>query len=430
MTDEVADLVLRDNYEQNVALGQRARRRAPLLHVHERWIRTLERARPARPRDRVPADAEGVRRRADAAGRAYPTRAGRAARLHQDRARRRAARRPTCPTTRSCAASCTATSRRRCAQRYSGQMDAPPAAPRDHRRPRSSTTWSTSPGSRSTTGCNQETGAPAAELASANLVVREIFGTNAIINEIERAGQRRSTRASRPGCGSRCEPWSSGRPGGWSTTGGPRSTPRRRWSSSAPPSSRSSRSSRTWWWDGRRTCSRAGAIGSSRRGPRRAGRQVASMPPAYAGLGVVETSRRDDIDPLEVARVHFDLAERLTLSLLTQRILALPRNDRWQTMARAALRDDLHVVHASLTAQVLAETTSGQDPGQRVVEWEERDRWRSPGRWARWRRSAPTSRPTSPGSRSVCGSYERSWPAARRSHRRLRACRLACNGAG
>ncbi len=82
--------------------------------------------------------------------------------------------------------------------------------------------------------------------------------------------------------------------------------------------------------------------------------RVAVCPPAYMLLGVVETAARDDRDPMEVARVHFEVGERLGLPLLVARILALPRKDRWQTMARAALRDDLHAVHAQLTAQELA----------------------------------------------------------------------------
>jgi glutamate dehydrogenase len=82
--------------------------------------------------------------------------------------------------------------------------------------------------------------------------------------------------------------------------------------------------------------------------------RVAVCPPAYMLLGVVETAARDDRDPTEVARVHFEVGERLGLPMLVSRILALPREDRWQTMARAALRDDLHAVHAQLTAQELA----------------------------------------------------------------------------
>ena len=51
--------------------------------------------------------------------------------------------------------------------------------------------------------------------------------------------------------------------------------------------------------------------------------------------------------------MHFALGERLGLPALVERIFALPRDDRWQTMARAAVRDDLYGVHQQLTAQVL-----------------------------------------------------------------------------
>ena len=42
MTDEVAGLVLRDNYEQNLALANAVEHAPSLLHVHEEWIRKLE----------------------------------------------------------------------------------------------------------------------------------------------------------------------------------------------------------------------------------------------------------------------------------------------------------------------------------------------------------------------------------------------------
>ncbi len=43
MTNEVADLVLADNYEQNIALANAVSIAPALLHVHEDWMRTLER---------------------------------------------------------------------------------------------------------------------------------------------------------------------------------------------------------------------------------------------------------------------------------------------------------------------------------------------------------------------------------------------------
>jgi glutamate dehydrogenase len=71
--------------------------------------------------------------------------------------------------------------------------------------------------------------------------------------------------------------------------------------------------------------------------------------------------------------MHFTLGERLGLPDLVARILALPRDDRWQTMARAALRDDVYAVHAQLTAQVLRDTDDGQTVPARIQEWEDSD---------------------------------------------------------
>ncbi len=52
-------------------------------------------------------------------------------------------------------------------------------------------------------------------------------------------------------------------------------------------------------------------------------------------------------------------------------MVELPRDDRWQTMARAALRDDLHTVHAQLTADVLdGEPADGTSPKDLVAAWE------------------------------------------------------------
>ncbi len=101
--------------------------------------------------------------------------------------------------------------------------------------------------------------------------------------------------------------------------------------------------------------------------------RIAACPPAYMVLGIVQTASRAGVDPLEVARVHFAVGDLLGLPGLVTRILALPRRDRWQTMARAALRDDLHTVHAQLTGQVLDLT--GQDAtADRVRAWEQENR--------------------------------------------------------
>ena len=98
---------------------------------------------------------------------------------------------------------------------------------------------------------------------------------------------------------------------------------------------------------------------------------VAVLPPAYAALTIEETASQSGVDVLKVAELHFTLGQRLGLDRLLGRIIELPREDRWQTMARAALRDDLHAVHAQLTAAVL-NTDGAATKGARdvVLGWE------------------------------------------------------------
>jgi glutamate dehydrogenase len=101
--------------------------------------------------------------------------------------------------------------------------------------------------------------------------------------------------------------------------------------------------------------------------------RVAVLHPAYQLLGIREIADRLGLDPVDVTRLHFALGERLGLPDLVSRILALPRDDRWQTMARAALRDDVYAVHAQLTAQVLRDTDDSQSVPARIQEWEDSD---------------------------------------------------------
>ncbi|PSK97890.1 glutamate dehydrogenase [Haloactinopolyspora alba] len=101
--------------------------------------------------------------------------------------------------------------------------------------------------------------------------------------------------------------------------------------------------------------------------------RVAVLPPAYAGLGMVDTSLTTGTDLLEVAHVHFTLGAFLELGRLLERIVSLPRHDRWHTMARAALRDDLHALQASLAAQVIRHTDESAEPRARVEAWAAQD---------------------------------------------------------
>jgi glutamate dehydrogenase len=69
--------------------------------------------------------------------------------------------------------------------------------------------------------------------------------------------------------------------------------------------------------------------------------RAAAWPYLHTGFDIVEVARARGRTPEDTARVYWGLFERLELGWLWERVGALPRNDRWQGHARAALRDDL-----------------------------------------------------------------------------------------
>ncbi|WP_194916885.1 NAD-glutamate dehydrogenase [Catenulispora rubra] len=101
---------------------------------------------------------------------------------------------------------------------------------------------------------------------------------------------------------------------------------------------------------------------------------VAGMSSIFGALDIVETARATGKPVLDVADVYFDLADRMGIATIQQKIVDLPRRDRWQTMARAALRDELYASHAGLTAALLASGAEDDTPEQRYEAWLDKDR--------------------------------------------------------
>lgn len=368
MTDEVASLVLRDNYEQNLALANAVAHAPSLLHVHEEWIRRLEADGVLnRQLEALPGSKE-VQRRIDS-GEALSAPelsvlmswtkivladellASELAEDHyfdQDL-------RSYFPTA--------------VREGFVDQVHAHPLrreiivtqVVNDLVNGAGMTFWPRLAG---------ETGATAAELTRANFVAREIFGSLPLRQELETFDNRLDAavqtrmrlemrtlveRASRWLVNNRRPPLDS--QGTVDLFAGPVQRVM-----AELPDLMSGRE-QTAFVERRDRLVAEGV-------PDDLASRVAVLPPAYTLLNVVEIAQREDLDPADVARVHFALGERLGLPGLVQRILGLPRDDRWQTMARAALRDDLHTVHAQLTAQVLAMTDAEEPAPARILAWE------------------------------------------------------------
>jgi glutamate dehydrogenase len=91
---------------------------------------------------------------------------------------------------------------------------------------------------------------------------------------------------------------------------------------------------------------------------------------SYALLDIsrIATSRGANVE--DVANVYYTVFNRFHVDALLERISALPRDDRWQALARAALRDDLYSTVADMTTSVLESTGKDAPAEDRLKDWE------------------------------------------------------------
>ncbi|GAA0668175.1 NAD-glutamate dehydrogenase [Kitasatospora atroaurantiaca] len=99
--------------------------------------------------------------------------------------------------------------------------------------------------------------------------------------------------------------------------------------------------------------------------------RIAGLSSTFPTLDIVQVADRSGGEVTEVAELYYDLADRLQITHLLDRIIELPRTDRWSSMARAAIREDLFAAHAALTADILACGPEGAAPEERYEAWAE-----------------------------------------------------------
>ena len=87
--------------------------------------------------------------------------------------------------------------------------------------------------------------------------------------------------------------------------------------------------------------------------PRSQAIRVADMDALFSALDVADVAAATGSSLDDTALSYFAVAGALDLHWLSQRILDLPRADRFQTLARAALRDDLYRLQRALTVEAL-----------------------------------------------------------------------------
>jgi glutamate dehydrogenase len=101
--------------------------------------------------------------------------------------------------------------------------------------------------------------------------------------------------------------------------------------------------------------------------------RAASMPQLLPVFDLVEVASATGRPLEEVIATYFAIGSRVVLTWLRDRILELPRANRWQALSRAALRDDLNSLHRELTRQVLESAPDGAAGDTAFGAWRARN---------------------------------------------------------
>jgi glutamate dehydrogenase len=366
MTDEVADLVLRDNYEQTQAISTSVAQAASMLDVHTREIRHLEQKRRLdRALEFLPDDETLTERKAAGEGLTPPEIAillsYTKVTLYEELLASDLPDDPdlTGELERYFPTAVRQRFRTRLA-RHTLRREIVAAQVTNALVNRAGTTF--------VFRLNEETGATGPEIARAFIVARDVFELQSLWDEIERLDGRVAAqtqlamllktrilleRATR-----------------WFLRNRPRpldiATTISRFGSGAAA-----------------LAAAAGDVlcAADREAARHAAEELvgAGVPPPLAErvghlesllpvLDLVEVAAATGLSLDEAIAVYFAIDDRLDLHSLRDRIAALPRKERWEALARRALWEDLQSEQRSLTADILQESENGA-VAERVATW-------------------------------------------------------------
>ena len=101
---------------------------------------------------------------------------------------------------------------------------------------------------------------------------------------------------------------------------------------------------------------------------------AARLDAMYSVLDIVEISHELNREVALAAAVYFALAGKLGMRWLAGQVTNLPYESQWQAMARAAMRDDLANLQRQLASGVLKLSTEIVEPAALIEAWEQHHR--------------------------------------------------------
>lgn len=111
-------------------------------------------------------------------------------------------------------------------------------------------------------------------------------------------------------------------------------------------------------------------------------RRIAAYRAMYTCLNIIEVAGVNNFDLIQTAEVYFAAGERLNLLWFRDQIGTDNREGHWNTLARLSLRDELDFVQRTLTTSILIQNKNEPTPKEKIDAWIA-DNQRALERWDR-----------------------------------------------
>ncbi len=95
--------------------------------------------------------------------------------------------------------------------------------------------------------------------------------------------------------------------------------------------------------------------------------RIAALEALHSALDLVDVCAASRMPIVYAAQVYFDLGERIGLAWIKQQIESLAADGHWHAVARSTLRDNLYALQRRITTAALA--CAGGSPAARVAAW-------------------------------------------------------------
>ncbi len=107
--------------------------------------------------------------------------------------------------------------------------------------------------------------------------------------------------------------------------------------------------------------------------PAELAQRIVTFDTLYAALDIVEVAGGTERPVETVAEIYADLASRLGLPWLREKIGSLPGEGHWQMLAKGAMQDDLSGLQRTIATEIIAEGPASAATAALIAAWRDRN---------------------------------------------------------